>query len=155
MNNSDLSALQTVLNEYQKIKEKYRKKAIKEREKINDVYVLVFGEKCYTETEINDWYASDYITCKQSDKLIEKLNKKKAIAGEINMLTESERVCKILDNTINNLELEIQDIKVRLDQEQKKQERWEIAQAQGCTYSEFLELEEISRLSEEYEKNNN
>ena len=61
----------------------------------------------------------------------------------------------ILDNTINNLELEIQDIKVRLDQEQKKQERWEIAQAQGCTYSEFLELEEISRLSEEYEKNNN
>lgn len=83
------------------------------------------------------------------------LNKKKAMAEEIDTLTESERVCKILDNTINNLELEIQDIKVRLDQEQKKQERWKIAQAQGCTYSEFLELEEISRLSEEYEKNSN
>jgi len=38
------------------------------------------------------------------------------------------------------------------EQEQKKQERWEIAQKQGCSYAQWLELEEISRQSEEYER---
>lgn len=68
------------------------------------------------------------------------------------MITKSERVCRILDSTIDNLTLEIRDIKIKEEQEQKKQERWEIAQAQGCSYKEFLELEEVSRRSEEYEK---
>lgn len=68
------------------------------------------------------------------------------------MITKSERVCRILDSTIDNLTLEIRDIKIKEEQELKKQERWEIAQAQGCSYKEFLELEEISRQSEEYEK---
>lgn len=152
MKNAELTALQTARDEYRKIKDKYMKKAVKEREKVNDVYVLVCGEKCYTESEINDWYANDYITCKQSDKYIEKLNKKKATAGQTDTLTKSERVCKILDNAIDNLTLEIRDIKIKEEQEQKKQERWEIAQAQGCSYQEFLELEEVSRQSEEYEK---
>lgn len=152
MDNAELIALQTVRGEYEKIKEKYMKKAIKEREKVNDVYVIVCGEKCYTESEINDWYASDYITCEQSDKYIEKLNKKKTAAGQTDMLTKSEMVCKILDNTIRNLTLEIRDIKIKEEQEKKKKERWEIAQAQGCSYREFLELEEVSRQSEEYER---
>ena len=152
MENAELTALQTVRDEYKKIKEKYKKKATKEREKVNDVYVTVCGEKCYTESEINDWYASDYITCEQSDKYIEKLNKKKAIAGQTGVLTKSERVCKILDNTIDNLSLEIRDIEIRQKQEQKKKERWKIAQAQGCSYEQFLELEEVSRQSEDYEK---
>lgn len=152
MENAELTALQTVRDEYRKIKDKYQKKAAKEREKVNDVYVLVCGEKCYTDSEVNDWYASDYITCEQSDKYIEKLNKKKATASQTDTLTKSERVCKILDNTIDNLTLEIRDIKIKEEQEQKKQERWEIAQAQGLSYKEFLELEEVSRQSEEYEK---
>ncbi len=152
MENAELTALQTVRDEYRKIREKYKKKAVKEREKVNDVYVMVCGEKCYTESEINEWYASDYITCEQSDKYIEKLDKKKATAGQTDMFTKSERICRILDSTINNLTLEIRDIKIKEEQEQKKQERWEIAQAQGCSYKEFLELEEVSRRSEEYEK---
>ena len=119
MENAELTALQTVRDEYRKIKDKYQKKAAKEREKVNDVYVLVCGEKCYTDSEVNDWYASDYITCEQSDKYIEKLNKKKATAGQTDTLTKSERVCKILDNTIDNLTLEIRDIKIKEEQEQK------------------------------------
>lgn len=152
MDNAELTALQTVRDEYKKIKDKYLKKAAKERAKVNDVYVMVCGEKCYTDSEINDWYASDYITSEQSDKYIEKLNKKKATAGQTDTLTKSERVCKILDNTIDNLTMEIRDIKIKEEQELKKQERWEIAQSQGCSYKEFLELEEVSRQSEEYEK---
>lgn len=152
MENAEITALQTVVNEYKKIKEKYQKKAAREREKVNDIYVIVCGEKCYTESEINSWYEADYITCKQSDKYIEKLNKKKETAGQVDLLTKSERVCKIIENTINSLTYEIHDIKHKQEQEQKKKERWEIAQAQGCSYQQFLELEEISRQSEEYEK---
>lgn len=152
MDNAELIALQTVRDECGKIKEKYKKKATKEREKVNDVYVMVCGEKCYTESEVNDWYASDYITCKQADKYIEKLNKKKATAGQTDALTKSERVCKIIDSIIDNVTLEIRELKIKQEQEQKKKERWEIAQAQGCSYKEFLELEEVSRQSEEYER---
>ena len=149
----ELQVLEKVKAEYTKLRDKYRKKAIKEREKVNDVYVMVCGEKCYTESEINEWYASDYITCEQSDKFIEKLNKKKATAGEKkNAMTESEMICNVIDNNISNLNQEIHDIKVKQKREAEKEERWKIAQAQGCSYREFLELEEVNRKSEEYEK---
>ena len=69
------------------------------------------------DLEINEWYACDYITCKQSDKFIEKLNKKKATAGEMkNSMTESEMICRIIDNSISNLNQEIHDIKVKQKQ---------------------------------------
>lgn len=149
----ELDALEKVKVEYTKLRDKYQKKAIKEREKVNDVYVMVCGEKCYTESEINEWYACDYITCEQSDKFIEKLDKKKATVGEKNnSMTESEMVCNIIDNSISNLNQEIHDIKVKQKREAEKEERWKIAQAQGCSYKEFLDLEELSRRSEEYEK---
>ena len=48
--------------------------------------------------------------------------------------------------------MEIHDIKVKQKREAEQEERWKIAQAQGCSYKEFLELEELSRRSEEYEK---
>ncbi len=152
MENEELKTLETVRDEIIKIKAKYQRKAEKERERVNDVFVTVCGEKCYTENEINDWYASDYITCDQADKYIEKLNKKKSTAGQKGTLTKSERIYQVFENIISNLMVEIQDIKIKQEQERKKQERWEIAQAQGCSYEEFLEIEEVSRQSEEYEK---
>lgn len=152
MENEELKTLETVRDEIIKIKAKYQRKAEKERERVNDVFVTVCGEKCYTENEINDWYASDYITCDQADKYIEKLNKKKSTAGQKGTLTKSERIYQVFENIISNLMVEIQDIKIKQEQERKKQERWEIAQAQGCSYKEFLEIEEVSRQSEEYEK---
>lgn len=149
----NLQVLETVKTEYIKLRDKYQKKAIKEREKVNDVYVMVCGEKCYIESEINEWYACDYITCEKSNKFIEKLNKKKATAGEMkNSMTESEMICIIIDNSISNLNQEVHDIKVKQKWEAEKEERWKIAQAQGCSYREFLELEEVNRRSEEYEK---
>ena len=139
----ELDALEKVKVECTKLRDKYQKKAIKEREKVNDVYVMVCGEKCYTESEINEWYACDYITCEQSNKFIEKLNKKKSTAGEKNnSMTESEMICRIIDNNISNLNQEVHDIKVKQKREAEKEERWKIAQAQGCSYKEFLELEE-------------
>ena len=121
----NLLALQTLKSECEKLKDKYSKKAAKEREKVNDIYVTVCGEKCYTEQEINDWYAGDYITCRQSDKYIEKLNKKREKAGQKDLLTDSERVCRILDNALNNIYQEIYDIKIAEEKKDKKKEMWE------------------------------
>lgn len=58
----------------------------------------------------------------------------------------------MLKNTITNYAEEIKEVKYTIEQEEKRRERWEIAQKQGCSYAEWLEQEEISRQSEEYEK---
>lgn len=138
----ELKALEKVEKELKKIREKYRIKAEKERAKVNDVYVTIEGEKCYTEDEINAWYQADYISSRDSNKYIEKLLKKQAQAGQNGTLTESERVCRLLDNTLLEYTTEISDLKDRERQEQKRQERWEKAQAQGCSYREWMEQEE-------------
>lgn len=147
----ELESLEIVRNEISKIREKYKLKADKERTKVNEVYVLVQGEKCYTEKDINDWYRSDYISEKQCDKYIEKLTKKLEQAGQTDYYTKSERVYQILNNTVENLTTEILEIKTKQEREQKRLERWEIAQAQGCSYAEWLNQEEVSRQSEEHE----
>lgn len=149
----ELKALQKVSEELQKTYDKYKAKAEKERAKTNEVYVTISGEKCYTEQEINEWIEADVITAKQADKYIEKLEAKKKKEGENDGVTASERICTILRNLRNNIHLEIEDIKHREKEKQKKEERWKVAQAQGCTYTQFLELEEISRESDEYEEN--
>lgn len=152
MKEDEMKALETVRKELCRLKEKYQKKSVKEREKVSDVYITVCDEKCYTEDDINSWYECDYITCEQSDRYIERLNKKKEKAGLMcDTLTKSEKVCENMDNMINNFTHEIKDIQSDIDKERKKEERWKIAQEQGCSYQQFLELEEISRQSEEYE----
>lgn len=150
--NVELKALQTVADEIVKVRKKYIAKAEKERAKINDIYVTVCGEKCYTEQEINDWYANDYITCKQCDKFIEKLNEKKEKAGAVDNKIESEMIVNIFNNIVNNLYLEIKDIRLKEELEIKRQERWEIAKKQGLSYNQWLELEDVSKQSEEFEK---
>lgn len=144
---TDLEALEVVRNEVSKIREKYKLKAEKERSKVNEIYILVQGEKCYSEEDINDWYRNDYITEKQCDKYIEKLTKKLEQAGQTDSFTKSERICQIFNNTIENYTIEILDIKSRQEREQKRLERWEIAQAQGCSYTEWLNQEEVCVIS--------
>lgn len=150
--NEKLKALETVKSEIEKMKTKYETKAQKERAKVNDIYVTVCGEKCHTEDEINDWYANDYISCKQCDSYIEKLNAKKEKAGESNAYTPSERVVTVLSDVASYVYNDIHRIKVEEEEKRKRDERWEIAQQQGMSYKQWLDLEEVSRQSEEYEK---
>lgn len=51
----EIKALENVINEIVKIREKYKIKAKKERAKINDIYITIEGEKCYSEDDINSW----------------------------------------------------------------------------------------------------
>ena len=149
--NEQLKALQTARDEINKLHQRYKAKAENERSKINDVYVIVEGEKCYTEQEVIDWYAGDYITSAQCDKYIASLDRKKERAGQIGNYTKSERVCKILENTLYDYNLEIFEIKKKIEDEEKKNERLRIAQEQGMSYQQWLDLEEVSRRSEEFE----
>ena len=57
--NEDIKALEAILKEFLKLREKYEKKAKKERDKVNDIYVTVKGEKCYTEKELYGMYEAD------------------------------------------------------------------------------------------------
>lgn len=149
----EIKAIKKVSKEIEKVRDKYKPKAEKERAKVDNIYVTVKGEKCYSEDDINDWYAADYITSKECDKYIDKLNKKREEkAGLQNDLTESERIVKIFTNIINNLYEEVFSLKHLEEQEIRKRERWKIAQEQGCSYEEWLNQEEISRQSEEYER---
>lgn len=151
MVNEQIESLLTIRDELMKIREKYKKRADKERAKVNNVYVTVSGEKCYTEDDINAWYMSDYITLKQCDKYIEKLEQKKEKAGQKDYMTKSERIVSIFDGYLTSIANEIEGIKFREEEERKRDERLKIAQEQGLSYSQWLELEEISRQSEEYE----
>lgn len=151
MVNEQIESLLTIRDEIMKIREKYKKRADKERAKVNNVYVTVSGEKCYTEDDINAWYMADYITLNQCEKYIEKLEQKKEKAGQKDYMTKSERIVSIFNGYLTGIANEIEGIKVREEEERKRDERLKIAQEQGLSYAQWLELEEISRQSEEYE----
>ena len=123
MSSYDLKPLKTTVQEIEKIRVRYRRKAEKERKKLEDVYVTVLGEKCYTEAEVMEWYASDQMTSAQCDRYIERLERKKVTAGDVSGRTKSERVCEILRDIICNLNLEIEGILQENEREEQKTER--------------------------------
>lgn len=111
MPNVEMIALEKVKADILKLKEKYQAKAAREREKVNDVCVSIQGEKCYTEDDIFGWYEAGYINSNQYDKYRDKLRKKKETAGETDNMTKSEMICKILDNYIISLSINISEVK--------------------------------------------
>lgn len=111
MSNTEITALETIRKEIQKLREKYQTRAEKEREKVNEIFVTIQGEKCYTNEDIFGWYEAGYISSSQYDKYREKLKAKKKAAGEAGNMTKSEMICKILDNYIHSLSMNIYEVK--------------------------------------------
>lgn len=64
------------------------------------------------------------------------------MAGEVDTKTKSEKVIQILDNYIKNLKIEITEEKQQIDNDVKRQERLEEAQAKGLSYAEWIESEQ-------------
>lgn len=60
-----------------KLRDKYQTKAEKEREKVNEIFVTIQGEKCYSNDDIFGWYEAGYINSRQYDKYRDKLEAKK------------------------------------------------------------------------------
>ncbi len=138
----ELKALETVRSELSKLEEKYRQRADKERAKVNDVYITIQGEKCYTAAEIDEFIEADRISASQADRYIDRLRDKQAQAGQKGRLTQSERVLRILENLIKIQNTEISDLERRALLEQQKNERWEKAKAQGISREDWLLSEE-------------
>ena len=111
MSNTEITALETIRKEIMKLKDKYQAKAEKEREKVNEIFVTIKGEKCYSNDDIFGWYEAGYINSSQYDRYRDKLEAKKKTVGEVDSKTKSEMIVKILSVMSSNLSAEINTIK--------------------------------------------
>ena len=119
MSNVEITALETIRKEIQKLRDKYQIRAEKEREKVNEIFVTIKGEKCYSNDDIFGWYEAGYINSRQYDKYRDKLEAKKNAAGEVDNKTKSEMIVKILSTMSRNFSAEIATIK---EEETEKEE---------------------------------
>lgn len=119
MSNVEITALETIRKEIQKLKDKYQTRAEKEREKVNEIFVTIQGEKCYSNDDIFGWYEAGYINSRQYDKYRDKLEEKKKVAREVSNKTKSEIIVQILSVMSRNLSAEIATIK---EEETEKEE---------------------------------
>lgn len=103
----EIKALEQVIKELEKVRERFNKKAEKEKIKLSDVYVSVKGEKIHTEEELQEMYECDVITSKQYDNYRDKLELKRENAGNVGNQTVSEVSADIVNNYIKNLQYEI------------------------------------------------
>ena len=106
---AEKKGLEMLQRDLRKLQEKYHARAERKREKINDVYVTVRGEKCYTKEQIDDWYRYDGITMEQADRYIDRLEKKREKAGAAEY-TEYDYVCRILENYLFSISCDLEKI---------------------------------------------
>lgn len=92
--------------EFINMKNKFKAKAEKEREKADKCFVTIKGVKCYSEADIMDMYGCDIITSSQYDRYIEKLEEKRANKSNT---TLSERVCQVMNLYLEDIQREIFD----------------------------------------------
>lgn len=97
------------------------------------------------------WLRERLYYLQASRQVHRELNKKKATAGQTDALTKSERVCKIIDSIIDNVTLEIRELKTNKNKSRRKKNVGDCT-GTGLLIQGVLELEEVSRQSEEYER---
>ena len=135
MNSAEIKANELAAEAIEKVIEKYRKKAEKERAKVSQAFVTYKGEKYYSESELMDAYSCDVISSDAYDRLLEKLDKAKCgVFG--NEMTESEILVFELTIRKNNFLHEI-----AFDKQQKERQagidgRMRELISQGYSYKE-------------------
>lgn len=118
--NLELKALKEIKEDLDKLYYRAVAKGQKEREKANEQYVVIKGERYYSENDIMEAYACDMITSSQCDKYMEKLEKKK----EIDWGTEKtlhEYISSVYLNYISNVINEIDSIEFDLLPREEKE----------------------------------
>lgn len=119
---SEIKAIMLIVEAVDKVIEKYQKKAMKEREKINNASITYKGEKYYSEKDLMDAYACDIFSCSTYDRLLERLNKVKfGISG--NEMTENELIVSDLNIYKNSLLNELALDKQLKDRQKKVETR--------------------------------
>lgn len=139
LNSTEIQARKLIIEQIEKMLEKYRKKADKEIEKRDNAYVIYQGEKYYTDIDLQDAYGCDAFSSSTYDKLLDKLNKARGKLDQ-NEFTPTEMLIYELDKINTNLKLEI--AQSNIEQKRKAEHDKRAAELSGEGYS-FREIETI------------
>ena len=135
MNKTEIRANELIAEAVDKVIEKYKKKADKERAKIKQAYVTYKGEKYYTDSELMDAYSCDVFSASTYDRLLDKLyNAKDGVSGD--EMTESEILVFELTKHRNNLLHEIAVDKQKKERQAQIDDRMRELMAKGYSYKE-------------------
>ena len=135
MNKTEIRANELIAEAVDKVIEKYKKKADKERAKIKQAYVTYKGEKYYTDSELMDAYSCDVFSASTYDRLLDKLyNAKDGVSGD--EMTESEILVFELTKHRNNLLHEIAVDKQEKERQAQIDDRMRELMAKGYSYKE-------------------
>lgn len=152
MRDSEIKASKIILKAIEKEKEKYVKKAEKERRKANSGIITYKGDVYATEADILDAYACDIFSSSTCDRLIERLNKAKGLSSSDDM-TESELIIFELDKYISNIRNDL------LQDEWEKQHKayydkrmHELTEEQGYSYREATTILNNEELMMQYQE---
>lgn len=135
MTKSEIKANELIIEAIDKLIEKYQKKAKKERSKVEQASVTYKGVKYYSENELMDAYACDYISSATYDRLVDKLDKAKSGVSKDEM-TESELIMVSLNQHKNNLLSEIAYDKRAKEKQAEIDNRMRELIAEGYSYRE-------------------
>lgn len=139
LDKTQIQARELIIEQIDKIIEKYEKKAEKEKAKKKNAYVVYQGEKYYSNSDLQDAYACDAFSSATYDKLLEKLDKARGNVEEYE-LTPTECLLIEINSIKNNLKMDI-----KIDEQEKKHHEWQQKRAEELSnegYS-FREIETI------------
>lgn len=101
---NDSKTIEQIIKDMEKLQERYRKKAEKEREKRRKPYITVQGQKVYSQEELFDFWESGYIT--SSARFDQYRDKLQAVLKPAEEQTPSEAMLEMLEKIIKGLHTE-------------------------------------------------
>lgn len=147
LNNTEVQARKLIIEQIEKLLEKYSKKADKEKEKRDHAYIIYQGEKYYTDSDLQDAYGCDAFSSSTYDKLLDRLNKARGKVDR-NEYTPTEMLVHELDKINTNLKLEIAQNNIEQKRKAEHDKRAAELSEQGYSYKEIetiISNEELMR----------
>lgn len=135
MTKAEIKANELIIEAIEKLIEKYQKKAVKERSKVEQASVTYKGEKYCSESELMEAYACDVFSSSVYDRLVAKLDKAKAGISK-NEMTESELIVFSLNQHKNNLLTELAHDKLAKERQAEIDARMRKLIEEGYSYRE-------------------
>ena len=145
MRDSEIKTCKIIIEALEKVKDKYKKKADKERQKANSGNITYEGDVYNTEADILAAYAYDAFSASVCDRLIDRLNRAKGLSGS-NEMTESELIFFEIDKYISGIQNELLRDKQEKEHKAYIDKRMEELIAQGCSYREAETVIENEKL---------
>lgn len=147
LSKTELQARELIIEQIEKLLEKYRKRADKEKEKRDNAFIVYQGEKYYTDTDLQNAYGCDAFSSSTYDKLLDKLNKAR---GQVDRdtFTPTEMLVHELDKINTNLKLEIAQHNIEQKRKAEHDKRAVELSEQGYSYKEIetiISNEELMR----------